>query len=78
MSVALSSSDRDVIERTVDVESVSDDCIDVLDVFEVSRCVCWAKEKGLTRVTLQFPDGLLQYAPKVAKEMEERLGQRLG
>ncbi len=74
--VALNSSERDAIERTVDVEGdsgIPQGDLDVETVFEVRRCAEWIRDRGLKRVALQFPDSLLRHAPEVAGAMERRL-----
>ena len=83
MSVALSSSDAAVVERSVDVDPSqaplllphdSDDALDV--VFELPRCAAWIQSEALTAPCVQFPDELLQWAPKVATALEKATGKR--
>ena len=57
-----------------DIEDQSFDIFEIRNVFEVERCVAWIKRKELSNVTLQFPDGLLQYAPIVVKQIEQDIG----
>jgi diphthamide biosynthesis protein 2 len=77
MSVALSSSDSGVINRQV---SPNDENLNLgaklEDVFEIGRCAEWTLKNELNKVTLQFPDGLMTYAPKVADVLQTRLGKR--
>ncbi len=83
MSVALSSSDKAVLERTVEGggggDDDDDDCGDYEDAeeaFELEKCAGWIRQNELNNVALQFPDSLLKHAPKVASWLEGRLEQR--
>ncbi len=82
MAVSLSSSDKEVIERSVDVSDIDADLsvgvtdANLEDVFEIDRCLKWASEKRLEKVTLQFPDSLLSYAPNVAGILQKKSGMR--
>ena len=57
-----------------DIEDQSFDIIEIRKAFEVERCAAWIRRKDLCNVTLQFPDVLLQYAPIVAKQIEQDIG----
>jgi len=76
MSVALSSSDAEVIERAVLIkenEYAKAGASDLAKIFEVSKCAAWIRERRVSRVALQFPDALLKHAPIVAKLIREQL-----
>ena len=47
---------------------------DLSNAFEIDRCATWVKDGKFRRVALQFPDGLLRYAPDVAAALEDRTG----
>ena len=67
------------MDRKTEIGNGEDDLISsqrLEEVFELERCSSWVKEKGLNNVALQFPDGLLRHAPKVALHLEKELGQR--
>ena len=72
MALSLSSHEEDALHRVVP----SDDSlcipngIELEEFFEIDRTVKWIEDKCLTRVTLQFPDSLLSYAPKVTEELK--------
>lgn len=72
MAVALSSSDREVIERSVFVGDDIDADSDLESVFEVDRCVAWIKDHNLRFPTLQFPDSLLRHSSRVAQQIQSK------
>ena len=76
MSVALSSSSSAVLERTMSEEAELEIMGRWEEAFEVERVFKWVLERGLETVVLQFPDGLLRWAPRVAHWLEGKLGQR--
>lgn len=81
MALALNSPEEAVLARTID-DSQADHVEralatwDLERVFEIQRCADWIQERKLTRVTLQFPDGLLKWAPSVASQLESMVGHR--
>jgi diphthamide biosynthesis protein 2 len=44
-----------------------------LDTWEHERLVKYIQRHNFTRITLQFPDDLLQHAPSVAQELQQLL-----
>lgn len=82
MALALNSPEEAVLARTID-DSQADHVEralatwDLERVFEIQRCADWIQERKLTRVTLQFPDGLLKWAPSVASQLESMVGHRM-
>ena len=76
-----SSDDKTVLERTTNSQgppaglTIKDD-EQLFDTFELNRCVKWIKDNQMMSVTLQFPDSLLQFAPAVAKRIQEEVGDR--
>eukprot|EP00095_Tigriopus_kingsejongensis_P001355 maker-scaffold1322_size48131-snap-gene-0.12 protein:Tk01355 transcript:maker-scaffold1322_size48131-snap-gene-0.12-mRNA-1 annotation:"hypothetical protein BRAFLDRAFT_225211" len=80
--VALNSSEEAVLSREVDGDHVDEveaalSNSSLATVFELARCEAWIREHQFQRVTLQFPDSLLQWAPQVAQALEVQLGQRI-
>ena len=70
MALQFSNPGGDVIRRDNTTGGVSPAAIPISgdtveEMFEVDRCLEWAAEKSLTRITLQFPDSLMAFAPKV-------------
>ena len=77
MSTGMSSSDSDVIHRKLEHLKLNHTAFeDLEDAFEIPRCLDWIASKNLERVTLQFPDSLLQYSARVAQILQEKLGKR--
>lgn len=69
----LYSDGKSVIDREIDVENrtkVSKD--ELLDAFELERCVSWITEHELSRICLQFPDDLLEYSVDIAQHLEQK------
>jgi len=46
---------------------------EIAHVYELDRCEQWINSRGLKRVSLQFPDSLLQDAPNVARLLKARV-----
>jgi diphthamide biosynthesis enzyme Dph1/Dph2-like protein len=46
---------------------------DPVDTWEYERVVDYVQRHQYTRITLQFPDDLLQHAPSVAQELQQLL-----
>ena len=71
MALPFSSSGGDVIRRDNSTgdspAAIPIGGATVEEMFEVDRCLKWATEKSLTRITLQFPDSLMAFAPKVSE-----------
>ena len=71
MALPFSSSGGDVIRRDNSTgdspAAIPIGGATVEEMFEVDRCLKWAAEKSLTRITLQFPDSLMAFAPKVSE-----------
>lgn len=44
-----------------------------VDTWEHERVVEYVNRHKYTKITLQFPDDLLQYAPSVAQELQQLL-----
>lgn len=76
MSIALSSDDRSVIERSISTETMLIEGQKFEDVFEVEKCVKWIQDNRLENVTLQFPDELLPFSAQVALSIEAQVGKR--
>ncbi|KAL1456582.1 hypothetical protein WDU94_001303 [Cyamophila willieti] len=69
----LYSDEKSVIDREINVENrqnLSKD--DLVDVFELDRCISWISEHQLSRICLQFPDNLLQYSVDIAQHLEQK------
>ena len=73
-NVLLSPRIKLILPYSDDIEGQSFDIFKIRRAFEVERCAAWIRRNGLCNVALQFPDSLLQYAPIVAKQIEEDIG----
>ena len=76
MALAFSSSDEAAIDRSVQTQTE----IQIQDVhacFEVERCVQWIQQNKFKTVTLQFPDALMRYSPRVSRLIEDGVGQKV-
>ncbi|XP_022196919.2 2-(3-amino-3-carboxypropyl)histidine synthase subunit 2 isoform X2 [Nilaparvata lugens] len=74
-----SSSGDDVIERIIDVRpepSISSEN-ELIEKFDLKRCVEWIKEKNLTTVCLQFPDSLLHNSVQIALWLEKQTSHKV-
>ena len=74
MALSLSSHEEDALYRVVDSHDsfYIPTGVAIDELFEIDRSLKWIEEKCLSRVTLQFPDSLLSYAPKVAEKLRRR------
>ncbi|XP_054275500.1 2-(3-amino-3-carboxypropyl)histidine synthase subunit 2 [Macrosteles quadrilineatus] len=50
---------------------------DLVNAFDLKKCISFIQERGFTKVCLQFPDNLLQFAVQVALWLENSLNQKL-
>ncbi|GFO39956.1 2-(3-amino-3-carboxypropyl)histidine synthase subunit 2 [Plakobranchus ocellatus] len=73
MSASAFSTSDDVITRTITCKSEATSLDDLVDVYEVKRCVSWIQQGYFLRVALQFPDTLLVDAPAVAARIQQCL-----
>src|SRR5690349_19773762 len=60
------------LSKTSFSERLTDD--DVRNIYEVGRTAAEIQTGGWTRVALQFPDNMLNDAPRVFQFLEEALG----
>ena len=75
MALSLSTNEEDAFLRVVDFgESLNIKSGETIsELFEIERSHRWIEEMCLRKVTLQFPDSLLSYAPKVVESLQRRL-----
>ncbi|XP_026679690.1 2-(3-amino-3-carboxypropyl)histidine synthase subunit 2 [Diaphorina citri] len=69
----LYSDEKSVLDRQINVENhpkLSKD--ELVDVFELERCLGWITEHQLSRICLQFPDELLEYSVVIAQHLEQK------
>ncbi|KAI5730389.1 hypothetical protein M8J76_013180 [Diaphorina citri] len=69
----LYSDEKSVLDRQINVENhpkLSKD--ELVDVFELERCLGWITEHQLSRICLQFPDELLEYSVDIAQHLEQK------
>ena len=75
MALALSSNDQIAIEKKVIVQGHDDDLVtdqNLDEVFEIDRCLKWVQESDVKQIALQFPDGLLSFAPKIVTSLNSK------
>uniref|UniRef100_A0A8D9BDH5 2-(3-amino-3-carboxypropyl)histidine synthase subunit 2 n=1 Tax=Cacopsylla melanoneura TaxID=428564 RepID=A0A8D9BDH5_9HEMI len=69
----LYSDEKSVIDREIKVENLQNlSKNDLVDIFELDKCVSWISEHQLSRICLQFPDNLLQYSVDIAQHLEKK------
>ena len=74
MSVNFSSSDKEVIEKQIDIQI--DNTLKLLDIWtsnDLNRCIKFIREKFLTRICLQFSDDILHLAVKIESELAKHV-----
>ncbi|XP_015926252.1 2-(3-amino-3-carboxypropyl)histidine synthase subunit 2 [Parasteatoda tepidariorum] len=73
MSVAFSSEDSAPIGRVIECSSNEQrpESVPLDDMHEIEKCANWIKNKGFSKVALQFPDSLLGDAASVALKLED-------
>jgi diphthamide biosynthesis protein 2 len=78
MSVNFSSSDKEVIEKQVDI--LIDKTAKLSDIWtsnDLNRCIKFIREKFLTKICLQFSDDILHLAVKIESELVKHVDSNI-
>lgn len=74
---AFSSSEKDVIERQVDVQNKIAKLSDIWTSNDLNRCIKFIREKFLTNVCLQFSDDTLHLAVTIESELAKHVDSNI-
>lgn len=78
MSVNFSSSEKEVIEKEVDI--LIDKTVKLSDIWtsnDLNRCIKFIREKFLTKICLQFSDDILHLAVKIESELVKHVDSNI-
>ncbi|XP_070502649.1 2-(3-amino-3-carboxypropyl)histidine synthase subunit 2 [Chironomus tepperi] len=78
MSVNFSSSDKEVIEKQVDIQI--DTTVKLSDIWtgnDLNRCIKFIREKFLTKICLQFSDDILHLAVQIESELAKHVDSHI-
>lgn len=73
MSVNFSSSEKEVIEKQVDVQNKSLKLSDVWSSKDLNRCIKFIRENFLQKICLQFSDNILHLAVTIESELAKHV-----
>jgi len=78
MSVNFFSSEKEVIEKEVDI--LIDKTVKLSDIWtsnDLNRCIKFIREKFLTKICLQFSDDILHLAVKIESELVKHVDSNI-
>ena len=78
MSVNFSSSEKEVIEKEVNI--LIDKTVKISDIWtsnDLNRCIKFIREKFLTKICLQFSDDILHLAVKIESELVKHVDSNI-